>query len=190
LINNIFINKKPMKKIVRLTESDLARIVKRVINESETSMRMQVGKSTGKKFVIKDPKCGMDIMNVRMGKQGCESQTRDGLGCNTVFLVTEFSSFPEYFENGPSEGCDMRLYRFLTGNREGRKTPFKEKKTPFVDSGTELKATELELYFDCSKGQLYLRGKERGIGTGQKSFMIDSEGLESHCLDNCDSSDN
>jgi hypothetical protein len=179
-----------MKKIVRLTESDLARIVKRVINESETSMRMQVGKLTGKKFVIKDPKCGMDIMNVRMGKQGCESQTRDGLGCNTVFLVTEFSDFPEYFENGPSEGCDMRLYRFLTGNREGRKTPFKEKKTPFVDSGTELKATEFELYFDCSKGQLYLRGKERGIGTGQKSFKIDSEELESHCLDNCDSSDN
>ena len=151
---------------------------------------MQVGKLTGKKFVIKDPKCGMDIMSVRMGKQACESQTRDGLGCNTVFLVTELNDFPEYFKNGPSEGCDMRLYRFLTGNREGRKTPFKEKRGPFVVSGIELKATELELYFDCSEEQLYLRGKERLIGTQKKSFKIDSEELESHCIDNCDSSDN
>jgi hypothetical protein len=176
-----------MSRIIKLTENDLARIVRRVVKESETSMGMQVGKATGKKFLIKDPKCGMDIMTVKMGIEGCESKTRDGLGCNTVFLVTELSNYPEYFENGPSKGCDMRLYRFLTGEREGRETPFKEKGAGKV-MDTALNASQIELYFDCSNRQLYLRGKERRIGVGKKSFIIDSKGLELICLDNCDSS--
>lgn len=176
-----------MKRIVRLTESDLARIVKRVVRESETSMGMQSGKLTGKRFVIKDPRCGMDIMTVRMGKQGCESKTRDGLGCNTVLVVTELNNFPEYFINGPKNRCDMKLYRFLTGDREGRETPFKEKRAGEV-MDTALKASQIELYFDCSNQQLYLRGKTIGIGVREKSFMIDSSELESFCLDNCDAS--
>jgi hypothetical protein len=40
LIFDIFINKKIMKKIVRLTESDLARIVKRIINEGITTSQI------------------------------------------------------------------------------------------------------------------------------------------------------
>ena len=181
-----------MKRIVRLTESDLARIVRRVINEEEqTSMGMKNGRLTGTKLVIKDSRCGMPIMTVRMGKQACESKTRDSLGCNTVFLVTELSNYTEYFENGPKNRCDMRLYRFLMGDREGRVTPFKEKRAGEV-MDIELKPTEIELYFDCSNKQLYMRKRSNGIGMsmrgGQNSFMIDSDELESFCLDNCDAS--
>lgn len=177
-----------MKKIIRLTESDLARIVRRVIAEEENAMNATSGKISGRRYVIKDPKCGMDIMTVRMGKVACASQTRDGLGCNTLLQVTEVSDYKDYFEKGPQNGCDKNLYRFLTGDREGRQNSLPSGKPG--EKIPNLQSNQFELYFDCAQQQLYLRGKQMGMGVFQKSHRIDSDELEMVCMDACDSSDN
>lgn len=48
-----------MKKVIRLTESDLVRIVKRVINENETAMEKSVSTENGKKAYM-SLKAGVD----------------------------------------------------------------------------------------------------------------------------------
>ena len=152
-------------------------------------MTIQNQRANGKRFVIKDPKCGMDIMTVKMGVAACASQTNDKKGCNTKLQVTELSDFQNYFENGPKQGCDRKLHRFLTGDREGREPGMGVQKAPDFKKPA-LKSNEFILYFDCAQQQLYMNGKTRGLGVFQQSFKIDSDELEMICIDNCDASDN
>ena len=176
-----------MKKIIRLTENDLRRIVNRVIKESESSVEAS-NKAfnmnySSKTFTFYDPKCDMKIMEVKLTKEGCKSPTKDYLGCNSIFEVVEVMDYTEYFEDGPDNGCNRKLHRFLTGDREGRDSTLPSSKDPFLDS------VELEVYFDCEEQQLYLKGKKKMFG-GDQMFKIECPELEEICVDYCDASDN
>lgn len=162
-----------MKRIVRLTESDLSRIVRRIIKESESGISKLDMKVRGKEFTIIDPSCGLEIMEVVFRGAACETQTEDGLGCNSILEVVDMSNNPRFFENGPEEGCNKKLHKFLYERGENWE--------PGMD-------TKLELFYDCEKNQLYLRGKQKFFG-GMQKFEIECSELEDMCYDSCDVSD-
>ena len=158
-----------MKKIIKLTESDLTRIVRRIIKESESGISKLDMKVRGKEFTIIDPSCGLEIMEVVLRGAACETQTEDGLGCNSILEVVDTSNNPIFFENGPEEGCNKKLHKFL------------------YERGERMDA-KLELFYDCEKNQLYLRGKKKFFG-GMQKFEIECSELEDMCYDSCDASD-
>ena len=162
-----------MKKIIRLTESDLTRLVRRIVKESESGISKLDMKVRGKQFTIVDPSCGLEIMEVILGGAACESQTEDELGCNSILEVRDMSNNPQFFDNGPEEGCNKKLHRFLVERGENWE--------PGMDS-------KLELFYDCEENQLYLRGKKKFFG-GRQQFEIECPKLEDICYDYCDASD-
>ena len=162
-----------MKKVIKLTESDLTRIVRRVIKESETGISKLSMKVKGKYFTLIDPQCGLEIMEVVLGGASCDSPTEDMLGCNSVLEVVDMSNNPRFFDNGPEEGCNRRLHKFLVERGEDFE--------PGMDS-------KLELFYDCEESQLYLRGKKKFFG-GRQMFEIECQELEDICYDYCDASD-
>lgn len=162
-----------MKKIIRLTETDLARLVRRIIKESESGISKLDMKVKRKRFTLIDPKCGLEIMEVFLGVAACEGPTEDMLVCNSVLDVVDVSSNPKFFDNGPEEDCNKRLHKFLVERAEDYK--------PGMDS-------KLELYYDCEESQLYLRGKKKFFG-GRQMFEIECQELEDICYDYCDASD-
>jgi len=162
-----------MKRIIKLTESDLARLVRRVIKESESGISKLDMKVRGKYFTLVDPTCGLEIMEVNLGGASCETPTDDMLGCNSILHVEDISNSARYFDNEPQEGCNRKLHRFL------------------MDRGEDYDGIgdhKLELFYDCEENQLYLRGKKKFFG-GRQQFEIECSELEGICYDYCDASD-
>ena len=162
-----------MKRIIRLTESELTRLVRRVIKESESGISKLDMKVRGKYFTLVDPTCGLEIMEVKLGGASCETPTDDMLGCNSILEVEDMSNNSRFFENGPEEGCNKKLHKFLYERGEDWE--------PGMDS-------KLELFYDCEERQLYLRGKKKFFG-GRQKFEIECPELEDICYDYCDASD-
>jgi hypothetical protein len=147
-----------MKKIVRLTESDLTRIVRRVIAEQEDtqSLKMRSFDATNgnKSFILIDPMCNIPFMTVKLKGKGCQSESAQG-GCNAAFFVNGTSSNRAYFDGGPKPGCDRKLFNFMATAEKN----------------------DFELYFDCKKQQLYIRGNNRKLGGGTQLFEIKCDEL-------------
>ena len=147
-----------MKRIVRLTESDLARIVRRVIAEQEDPQSLKIKSFDATKgneiFTLIDPMCDIPFMTVKLRAKGCQSESEQG-GCNAAFFIKGTSSDRNYFEGGPKPGCNRKLFNFMATAEKN----------------------EFELYFDCKKQQLYIRGNNRKLGGGTQLFEIKCDEL-------------
>jgi hypothetical protein len=98
-----------MKKIIRLTESDLARIVKRIINESTPPDKVKFDDLIGKtvKFVA-DPE-----LTVYINEEGKE-YTKESFE-NEPFGDYSDSTFWDYFNNSEVKGIIKDMHSISTG---------------------------------------------------------------------------